>query len=159
MSAHLRYRLPDEPRPTGLAHAAVDPMWPLLTLMLAGNGLGLLWFAINARALGSPTAMKEWMLVAASLLGCGVLAFALAWGEQQALLAPDAMPYARLSIELLQLSIGYALFISQSRCAELVQHYGGVLRNGLPAFLIVAIVARRVLSELKLSEVLQAVLV
>ncbi|MCC7248234.1 MAG: hypothetical protein IT473_06405 [Lysobacter sp.] len=159
MSAHLRYRLPDEPRPSGLAHAAVDPMWPLLTLMLAGNGLGLLWFAINARALGSPTAIKEWMLVVVSLVGSAALSLGLIWGEQQALLSPDAMPYARLSIELLQLGIGYALFLSQSRCAELVQHYGGVLRNGLPAFLIVAIVARRVLSELKLSEVLQAVLV
>ncbi|MBP6750567.1 MAG: hypothetical protein KA144_13085 [Xanthomonadaceae bacterium] len=159
MSAHLRYRLPDEPRPSGLAHAAVDPMWPLLTLMLAGNGLGLLWFAINARALGSPTAIKEWMLVVVSLVGSAALSLGLIWGEQQALLTPDAMPYARLSIELLQLGIGYALFLSQSRCAELVQHYGGVLRNGLPAFLIVAIVARRALDELKLSEVLQAVLV
>ena len=155
----IRYRLPDEPRPTGLAHAAVDPMWPLLTLMLAGNGLGLLWFAINARALGSPTAIKEWMLVVVSLVGSTALSLGLIWGEQQALFSPGAMPYARLSIELLQLGIGYALFLSQSRCAELVQHYGGVLRNGLPAFLIVAIVARRVLSELKLSEVLQAVLV
>ena len=159
MSAHLRYRLPDEPRPTGWAHAAVDPMWPLLTLMLAGNGLGLLWFAINARALGSPTAIKEWTLVVVSLIGSAALSVALAWGAQQALLSPEAMPYARLSIDRLQLGVGYALFLSQSRCAELVQHYGGVLRNGLPAFLIVAVIARRVLAELRLPELLQAVLV
>lgn len=158
MSAQLRYRLPDEPRPTGMANLAVDPMWPLLTLMLAGNGLGLLWFAINARALGSPTAVKEWTLVAVSLLGSAVLSIGLIWAEQQALLSPDAMPYARLSIELLQLGVGYALFLAQSRCAELVQHYGGALRNGLPAFLIVAVVARRALSELQMPALLQAVL-
>lgn len=158
MSAQLRYRLPDEPRPTGLAHVAVDPMWPLLTLMLAGNGLGLLWFAINARALGSPTAMKEWTYIAVSLVGSVALAFALAWGQQQALLSPDAMPYAELSIALLHLGIGYALYLSQSRCAELVQHYGGALRNGLPAFLIVAIVARRALAGLPLSELFSAAL-
>ncbi len=154
----LRYRIPDEPRPTGMAHLAVDPMWPLLLLMLGGNGLGLLWFAINARALGSPTATKEWTYIAISLAGSAALAFSLMWGAQQALLSPHALEYAWLSIDLLQLGIGYVLFIHQSRCAELVQHYGGVLRNGFPAFLIAVIVARRALADLPLSDALSAVL-
>jgi hypothetical protein len=158
MTTTTRYRIPDEPRPTGIAHFAVDPMWPLLTLMLAGNGLGLLWFAINARALGSPTATKEWAYIAISLVASAALAFGLMWSERQALLSPEVLEYAWLSIDLVQLGIGYALFIHQSRCAELVQHYGGVLRNGLAAFLIASVIVRRALADLPLPDILSAAL-
>ena len=37
---NARYRLPDEPLPSGLSRYAVDPMWPLLALML-GLAVGI----------------------------------------------------------------------------------------------------------------------
>ena len=40
MAARAYYRLPDEPLPSGLSRYATDPLWPLLTLMLAGGGFG-----------------------------------------------------------------------------------------------------------------------
>jgi hypothetical protein len=145
----LRYRIPDEPRPTGMAHLAVDPLWPLLTLMLAGNGIGLLWFAVNSRALGSPTAMKEGAYIAASVIGCVALGMTLAWCKQQALLSDEGLAYATLSIAVLKLSIGYALYISQSRCAELVQHYGGILRNGAIVAILATVILRPALADLQ----------
>jgi hypothetical protein len=149
----LRYRIPDEPRPTGMAHLAVDPMWPLLTLMLAGNGIGLLWFAVNSRALGSPTAMKEALLIAASLIGCIALGITLAWCRQQGLLSEEALAYAELSIAVVKLSFGYALYINQSRCAELVQHYGGILRNGAIVAILAAVILRPVMVDLQLPAI------
>jgi hypothetical protein len=154
----LRYRIPDEPRPTGLAHLAVDPMWPLLTLMLAGNVIGLLWFAVNSRALGSPTAMKEAMYIAASLIGCVAFGVALAWCRQQGLLSDEGLAYAGLSIAVLKLSLGYALYISQSRCAELVQHYGGILRNGAVVAILATVILRPVFVDLQLPAIFKGAL-
>jgi hypothetical protein len=155
----LRYRIPDEPRPTGMAHLAVDPMWPLLTLMLAGNGIGLLWFAINSRALGSPTAMKEALYIAASLIGCIALGVALAWCRQHALLSEEGLAYAGLSTAALKLGIGYAIYMRQARCAELVQHYGGILRNGAVVAILAMFVARRALADLPLPAIVMGALV
>jgi hypothetical protein len=154
----LRYRIPDEPRPTGMAHLAVDPMWPLLTLMLAGNGIGLLWFAINSRALGSPGAIKEGLYIAISLIGCVALGVGLAWCRQQALLSDEALAYAALSLEVLKLSVGYALYISQSRCAELVQHYGGILRNGAIVAVLAIVILRPALADVTMSAILAGAL-
>jgi hypothetical protein len=155
----LRYRIPDEPRPTGMAHLAVDPLWPLLTLMLAGNGIGLLWFAINSRALGSPTAMKEALYIAASLIGCIALGVALAWCRQQALLSGEGLAYAGLSITALKLGIGYALYLNQARCAELVQHYGGILRNGVVVAILATVILRRTVAGLGLPEIVMTALI
>ncbi len=154
----LRYRIPDEPRPTGMSHLAVDPLWPLLALMLAGNGIGLLWFAVNSRALGSPTAMKEALYIAASLIGCIALVAALSWCRQQALLSDEGLAYAALSLAVLKLSVGYALYISQSRCAELVQHYGGILRNGAVVAILAMVILRPALADLPLPSILMAAL-
>jgi hypothetical protein len=154
----LRYRIPDEPRPTGMAHLAVDPMWPLLALMLAGNGIGLLWFAVNSRALGSPAAMKEGLYIAISLIGCIALGVVLAWCRQQNLLSDESLAYAELSIAVLKIGVGYALYISQSRCAELVQHYGGILRNGAVVAILATVIARPALADLPLSMILSTAL-
>jgi hypothetical protein len=154
----LRYRIPDEPRPTGMAHLAVDPLWPLLTLMLAGNGIGLLWFAINSRALGSPTAMKEAFCIALSVAGCVALGVGLNWCRQQALLSDEGLAYAALSIEALKLGIGYALYLSQSRCAELIQHYGGILRNGAVVAILATVILRPTLADVPMHALLAGAL-
>jgi hypothetical protein len=154
----LRYRIPDEPRPTGMAHLAVDPMWPLLALMLAGNVIGLLWFAVNSRALGSPTAMKEALYIAASLIGCVALSLTLAWCRQQGLLSDEQFEYAKLSLPALKIGIGYVLYTYQSRCAELVQHYGGIMRNGVVPAILAIVVLGPVLADAPLSDILKTAL-
>ncbi len=153
-----RYRIPDEPRPTGLIRYAVDPMWPLLALMLSGNALGLAWFAFNSRALGSAGAAREWTYIAASLIGCVLLALSIGWGRQNGFLENSAIQYAALAFPALKLSLGYALYVSQSRSTELILHFGGVLRNGAVGLLVCFLVARGVLDTLELPGLLAVTL-
>ncbi len=141
--AVARYRIPDEPRPTGLIRYAVDPMWPLLAIMLSGNAFGLAWFAFNGRALGSVSAVREWAYIAGSLLGCVALALLVRAAVQQGWLPDKAsVEYALLAFAALKMSLGYALYVDQSRSAELVVHFGGTLRNGFFGLLACFLVAR-----------------
>jgi hypothetical protein len=149
--AIARYRIPDEPRPTGLIRYAVDPMWPLLAIMLSGNALGLAWFAFNSRALGSVSAAREAVYIAGSLLGCVALAFLIRMAYDQGFLPDKASrDYALLAFAALKLSLGYALYISQARSAEIIVHYGGVLRNGIVGLLVCFLIARSALDDLQL---------
>ena len=147
--AYARYRIPDEPRPTGLIRYAVDPLWPLMALMLSGNGIGLLWFAFNARALGSPAVLREAGYIAASLAGCVMVALVIGWAADYGYLQGSAVKYAAL---------GYALYLSQSRSAELVTHYGGVLRNGAVGLLVCFLIGRSLLAEVELPGLLAVAL-
>lgn len=140
------YRLPDEPLPSGLSRYAVDPLWPLLTLMLAGGGFGLLWFAFNTAALGSPTRWREWGCVALSLIGGPVLAVTIYAAEQYGWLSASLLPYAMLSTLLLKLGVAYALYLMQQRCFEIWEYYGGQARNGLFLMILLAVVGRGALN-------------
>ncbi|MGO1069402.1 hypothetical protein [Lysobacter sp. CA199] len=141
MAANV-YRLPDEPLPSGLSRYAVDPLWPLLTLMLAGGGFGLAWFAFNAAALGSPTRWREWACVALSVIGAPALALAIFAAQHNGLLDAEQAPYAMLSILLLKLGLAYALYLMQQRCFDIWEYYGGEARNGLPLMILLAVVGR-----------------
>ncbi len=153
-----RYRIPDEPRPTGLIRYAVDPMWPLLALMLSGNALGLAWFAFNSRALGSPNAAREWTYIAASVIGCVLLALLIGWAARNGFLENSAIQYAALGFPALKLSLGYALYVSQSRSTEIILHYGGELRNGVVGLLVCFVAARSVLDTLEMPGLLSVAL-
>ena len=59
----MSYRIGDEPRPGALARVAVDPMWPLLAVMLGGVWLSWPWFVLNGVVVGSPT-RQGWQRVA-----------------------------------------------------------------------------------------------
>lgn len=156
--AALPYRLPDEPRPSGLSRYAVDPLWPLLTLMLAGGGFGLAWFAFNTAALGSPTRGREWGCVALSVVGTVLLALAIAALLHNGWLLPEHRPYAFLSILLLKIGVAYALYLMQQRCFEIWEHYGGVARNGMPLMILLAVVGRGALDMSGWPSVLRLVL-
>lgn len=153
-----RYRIPDEPRPSGLIRYAVDPMWPLLALMLSGNALGLAWFAFNSRALGSASAAREWGYIIASLVGCVLLALAIGWASQNGFLENSAIQYAALAFPALKMSLGYALYVSQSRSTELILHFGGELRNGAVGLLICFVAARSFLDTLEIPGLLSVAL-
>lgn len=147
--SQARYQIPDEPRPGGLVRYAVDPMWPLLATMLAGGAAGFAWFALNAHALGSPRRAREWAFVIGGLCAGAVALLAVAMAEQRGLLDASAVPYALLSVPALKLSLAYALYLSQSTSAELLEHFGQPLKNGLPALIIGVVIAHGMLSGLQ----------
>lgn len=152
------YRLPDEPSPSGLSRYAVDPLWPLLTLMLAGGGFGLLWFAFNAAALGSPTRGREWGCIALSVIGAPVLVIAVTVAVGAGWLSPRNAPYAMLSMLLLKVAVAYMLYLMQQRTFEIWEYYGGEPRNGLPLMILLAVVGRGALDLSTLPPLLRAVL-
>jgi len=47
MSTTDGYRIADEPRPGALSQLAVNPLWPLLAVMLGGTWIAWPWFALN----------------------------------------------------------------------------------------------------------------
>ena len=152
------YRLPDEPLPSGLAKWAVDPLWPLLAVMLTGNGIGLAWFVFNGLALGSPTRGREWGAVAASLFGCMALEIAIGTLRGNGWLQQEEVAYARLTLVTLKLVVAYSLYMMQSRCFELWEHFGGRARNGLPVLILLTIAAGYVLKSPPLPAFLVRVL-
>jgi hypothetical protein len=124
------YRILDEPRASGLAQLVVNPLWPLLALMLAGSWLALPWFALNAFALGSATRVRETLLV----LSWAPLLFALLWVlgalRLYAGVPAAAMPYLAILITVAKLALGYALLTLQQRSFALFEYFGGQVRNG-----------------------------
>lgn len=126
-----RYLIADEPRPSGLAHLAVNPFWPLLAQMLCGSWLSLPWFVLNGAALGSPTQRREWLCVAASLLGSLALVFLISRAVDAGTLEGMSLRLAMLSIVALKIAMAYVLFVMQSRSFELWEYFGGKARNGV----------------------------
>ncbi len=153
-----RYRLPDEPMPGALSRHAVDPMWPLLALMLAGNAFGLAWFAFNSVALGSPARAREGLYIAASVLGSALLLMLLAIASGNGWLDESALRYAGLSLIALKLVCGYSLYISQQRSCELWEYFGGKPANGLPLVIISALFGRKLLDAASLPPMLASIL-
>ncbi len=131
MTREAAYRILDEPSPSGLAHLIVHPMWPLLSIMLAGAWLAVPWFVLNSLALGSPTLRKE--LSVAVLGSLGVLALALGLGLLHRLLRlpQGAISYLFVLIVLWKLAVGYWLFDLQKRTFALHEYFGGAVRNGM----------------------------
>lgn len=127
-----RYKIADEPTPSTLARFAVNPLFPFLTVMLGGTWLGFAWFALNSFAVGSPTRTKEiaWLLGGLGAAALLVVATFAALGG--GLLEARHAAYAALVILVAKLAAAYAVHILQSRTIEIYEHYGGVLRNGLP---------------------------
>ncbi len=131
MSSATRYRIPDEPRPSSQEALIVDPLWPLFAQMLVGSWLALPWFAANALFMGSPTRAREWLLVAASVVGSLALLLGIEWAWDAGWFHHVDVAYALLSITVLKLGCAYALYNLQSRPFQLWKHFGGRPKNGL----------------------------
>lgn len=136
------YRLPDEPKASGLSRWAVQPFWPLLGMMVGGAWLAWPWYVLNGFAMGSPTRRRELLLVVAGLAviplpvsGAGLLLLA-GWDRDW------VVQITGLLVILWKLGISYWLYALQSRTFELYRYYGGAVANGgLP--LIIGLVADR----------------
>jgi hypothetical protein len=157
-STATRYRIPDEPLPSGLAHVAVDPMWPLLAMMLGGSAFALPWFVLNAHAIGSPGRRGDLLLAAAGLVASVLVATALLALEADGTLAGAWLQVAYLGLVCLKLVVAYVLFFRQSPVFELWEYYGGKAKNGLVALVLMAMFGRRLLAGVMTVPLAQLVL-
>lgn len=148
MSARPRYRLPDEPRPGPLAANASDPLWPFLGMMLVGTWFGLAWFAFNSFALGSPTRVREFGLIALALLGSVALVFALNAAFAYGWLDKRSLRYAWLGVTCLRLGCAYGLSVLQGRVFELHTYFGNGARSGATLLVLATVIVRPTLAPL-----------
>ena len=151
-----KYRIADEPAPTSLARLAVNPLFPFLTVMLGGAGLGYAWFALNSYAVGSPTKQREIFWLVGGLAVTAVLWIATQVALANGWLQTDDLPYALLVLIVAKLAATYAVYVLQSRTIEIYEYYGGVLKNGLPLVIVAMLFGGRLLEPL--PEIFQAVL-
>lgn len=125
------YRIVDEPAPGALGHLTVNPIWPLLALMLCGGWLAWPWFVINAFALGSPAKLKETALVALGIVGTLVLTLALFGAFDAGMLDMKSVRYAALVFPVWKIGIGYFIYLSQASSFGIYEYYGGLVRPGI----------------------------
>lgn len=127
--SELAYRIADEPRPSGLAHLVVNPVWPLLAVMFGGVLLSWPWFLFNAQAVGSPTRRREALWVVGGLAGSVVILLCIIQvGE---LVGTLGTSYLLVGLTVWKLFVSYWLYILQSRSFHLYEHFGGRVRNGM----------------------------
>jgi hypothetical protein len=142
------YRIADEPAPSHLARLAVNPLFPFLTVMLGGAGLGFAWFAFNSFAVGSPTKPRELAWLFGGLVAVALLLFAADSALETGLLQTRHLPYAGLVFIVAKLAATYAVYVLQSRTIEIYQYYGGALKNGLPLVIAALLLGDRLLEPL-----------
>lgn len=125
------YQIADEPSPSKLSRFVVNPVFPLLAVMLGGVWLAWPWFALNALAVGSPTRRAELAWLALGLAAIIGLALALAVAIGAEAIPRSAVPYGVLVVVVAKLAVVYAVFNLQSRTIEIYEYYGGTLNNGV----------------------------
>jgi hypothetical protein len=136
--SRANYTIIDEPRPGTLQRLVVDPMWPLLAVMIAGSLPGFAWLTFNAVAVGSPTRVREIGLCIAGVLGSALLLVALGGVAVATEVPRTAYPYLPLVAVGWKLVCAYAASAQQQGAVELFEYFGGHKRNGLPALLVLA---------------------
>ena len=146
MAPSTGYRIQDEPAPSGLAHLIVNPVFPLLAVMLGGSWLALPWFVLNGFALGSPTRGKELGLALAGPAGVMALYLGLVLLTERAGLPAGALPYLYLGIILWKLVVAYWLFDLQKSVFALHEYFDGQVRNGLPVLAVGFLLRKTVLT-------------
>lgn len=124
------YRILDEPRPGTLGNLVVNPVFPLLAMMMTGTWLGVPWIIFNSFAMGSSTRRKEAVLAALVLPGTLLLFMLLGMLMDAGVLTKTSMSYAFVGITVWKLGLAYMLFDLQQRSFALHEYYGGVVRNG-----------------------------
>jgi hypothetical protein len=133
------YRIPDEPRPGGLAPYTVSPTWPLLAMMLGGSWIGLPWFVVNGAAMGSPALRREVIVAALTPVLAVVLAFVSFFWIDDFGLPKRAVAYAFVAITAVKLAAAYWLYTSQLRSFGIYEHFGGQVRQGAPVAILAAV--------------------
>lgn len=144
----MSYRVLDEPNPGGFSHLAVNPLWPLLAVMLGGVWLSWPWFVLNAFAVGSPTRSRELGLALGGLGGTAGLLVLLGWLRYQDLLGDVGFSYAVVGLVVWKLLVSYWLYVLQARTFGLYEYFGGTVRNGALVVVLAFFLRPRVLAGL-----------
>ena len=134
------YTLPDEPRPGVLRRLAVEPIWPLLAVMVVGPWLSWPWFIVNGHAVGSPTRWRETLVALLGFVGTAMIFFAAVLVVMRFKLGSDAalVQLAILPIVLWKLGVTYWLMSVQAPAVELFQYYRGETQSRAVLILIPA---------------------
>lgn len=133
------YRIPDEPRPGGLAEYTVNPVWPLLAMMLGGSWVGLPWFVINGGAMGSSSFRREVVVAALTPVLAVAIALASIFVIGAFGLPKRAVSYAFVLIVAAKLGSAYWLYLSHHRSFGIYAHFGGRVRQGAMVAIAAAI--------------------
>ena len=148
MNGSESYRIEDEPQPGGLAHLAVNPIWPFFAIMFGGTWLSWPWFIVNAIAVGSPTKKKE-ISIALGGFAISFLAVATLWNlADNRVISEGSIPYALLAILVWKLGVTYWLHTIQGRTFELFLYFGGTVRSGVPVLLFSFLLGSKLLDNL-----------
>lgn len=139
------YRIVDEPTPGTLTHLAVNPLFPLLSVMLVGIGFAWPWFLVNGLAIGSATRRRELLLVVAGFAGAALFSALLASAQMQSLVKPSLMPYLDLVGIAWALGISYAIHGMQFVSFQIYEYTGGSVRNGGIVLIMGMLLVRRLL--------------
>ncbi len=126
----MSYRIADEPRPSTLAHLAVNPVWPLFGVMFGGAALSWSWFLLNGAAIGSPTRRQEIAWAFGGLAGSLALILTISYLAGQEIIGRLGIRYTLVALTVWKLAVSYWLFTLQSRSFHLYEHFGGTVRNG-----------------------------
>ena len=132
----MTYRIVDEPQPSPVAQVAVNPLWPLLAVMLGGVWLSWPWFVVNAVALGSPTRRREAGWAAAGVVGATAVVGAVIALIAGGMLPENRAAYGLLALTVWKLWVSYRLYLLQVRTFHLYEYFGGTVRNGILAVLV-----------------------
>lgn len=143
------YRIPDEPLPGALSRLAVNPLWPLLGLMVGGPWAAWPWFLLNGHALGSPTRLREGLAVLLGLLGTVALVSTILTLDRRGVFTTTTAQLALLLVTLWKIAISYYLYLTQSRSFGLYEYYGGPVRNGALVVIAVALAEPKLLAPVK----------
>jgi len=134
----MTYQIADEPAPNeGRGNFVFRPNAPLLATMLCGSWLAFPWFALNALALGSPTAKREVKLCLFAMAGIAALAFGIYGLVHVGVIESRlALRLALLALSGFKLGCAYLIANIQARTFEVYTYYGGAVQKTM--FVIMA---------------------
>lgn len=127
------YVIEDEPVSGGPTRQRliVEPLWPLLAVMLAGVWIGWPWLLFNAIALGAAQWRQQARLLLIGLVGTALLAgLIVALLEARVITRIVELRVALLAVTVWKLGITYRVQAMQLGTVELYRHYGGTPRSG-----------------------------
>ncbi|HEY0139047.1 MAG TPA: hypothetical protein VGB85_33400 [Nannocystis sp.] len=125
--ARSSYVIDDEPVPdAGLTRYIVNPLYPLLAVMLAGVWLAWPWMLLNARALGSPHWRRQAQLLAVGLAGTVALALVIvALVNADVITTRTHARLALLAVTTWKMAVSYKVHSLQLGTFALYSHYHG----------------------------------
>jgi hypothetical protein len=126
-----RYEIPDEPKPSRVAHFTCTPGATFLGYVMCGSLVGLPWMLFNGHAMGSATRREETITAVLTVLAELTLLAVIVVLFFVDVLPRGAAPYGGIAVQATRLVGGYRIHLLQQRSFELYQHFGGaVWRHG-----------------------------